>query len=63
VATVRSVTTCRWAESRLLVAPPLWLEGWLTRWCCIRRGEDCVVSDDICRTCPRWEPRLEDKEP
>jgi hypothetical protein len=35
----------------------------MTRWCCIRREDDCAVTEEICKVCPRWEPRVEDEEP
>jgi hypothetical protein len=49
--------TCKWSEPRVVSTLPLWLRGWRTRWCCLRRGSGCALSGQDCRDCPHWEPR------
>ncbi|OFW19554.1 MAG: hypothetical protein A3H97_24930 [Acidobacteria bacterium RIFCSPLOWO2_02_FULL_65_29] len=48
---------CCWAVPMLADAP-LWLDGWLTQWTCLRDGGPRILGAHDCERCPRWEPRL-----
>jgi hypothetical protein len=53
-----SVVNCRWARETLRLPYPHWLEAEDTPWTCLRDLEPRPLEDpEICRECPRWEPR------
>ena len=52
------VVACRWARLTLLQPYPLWLDSEKRPWTCLRDPAPYPLDDaDICRDCPRWEPR------
>ncbi len=53
-----SVQQCRWAESTLFLAAPLWLDAWSYPWSCRSSGAFKPVTDTrSCRSCDRWQAR------
>jgi hypothetical protein len=54
----QNVATCRWARQTLYLPYPMWLNAEDQPWTCLRDAEPRPLDDtDICRDCPRWEPR------
>jgi hypothetical protein len=55
---IHTAASCRWAVPTLFLARPFWFDAADRPWTCLRDGEPHELdSTDICRTCPRWEPR------
>jgi hypothetical protein len=53
-----SVVSCRWSCPTLWLPYPVWLVSERMPWTCLRDPEPGpLVDTDICRDCPRWEPR------
>jgi hypothetical protein len=64
MSTTRSAANCRWAESTLYMAGPLWLDAWDFPWTCMRdRTPRLLETTDECATCPRWEGGRRDSRP
>ena len=52
-----TASTCRWAVSTLVLAPPLWLDAGEFPWTCTRTPPDRQLeTTDICADCPHWMP-------
>jgi hypothetical protein len=52
------VVSCRWARPTIRLPYPVWLEADGKPWTCLRDQEPRPLEDtDVCRGCPRWEPR------
>lgn len=61
---VPSVVNCRWARETLRLPYPHWINAEQVPWTCLRGPALKLLDDpDICRECPRWQPRrLEPEE-
>ena len=54
----RTIAQCRWAESTLFLAHPLWTDAAEYPWSCTADGDPAVVEDTArCATCGRWASR------
>jgi hypothetical protein len=63
VNAMRTYLNCTWAERRMMVNGPIWLDGWQSRWYCLalsgRARRPIEVQPDRCARCPFWQPRAE----